>query len=356
MKNRTELAQHFAGLGFTKGAEIGVCDGYYSEVLCQNIPGLQLLCIDGWHIERWKYGEEIARKRLKKYNVTIVKKLSVDAAKDIKDESLDFVFIDGEHSYKSVIEDINTWAPKIRRGGIVSGHDYYKMKSGNDGVIRAVDEYVDKNGYELILTEWDKDNKHEDNRQPSWYFIKKQENSIKNRTELAKYFAELGFKKGAEVGVAKAYYSKVLLDNIPNLELLCIDSWHRRKSRYGNRPIAKKVLSVYPGAKIMQGHSMEIVKEVPDESLDFVFIDADHSYECVKEDICEWAKKVKIGGIVSGHDYFYKPHRSVEVLRAVDEYIAEHGYELKTTDNDKNNPHRDDRQPCWFFIKTGGVT
>jgi len=55
-----------------------------------------------------------------------------------------------------------------------------------------------------------------------------------------------------------------------------------------------------------------------DESIEFVFIDADHSYECVKSDITKWIKKVKIGGIISGDDYF-KTHPGV--IKAVDEFF-----------------------------------
>ncbi len=41
-----------------------------------------------------------------------------------KDKSIDFVFIDGDHSYDAVIKDIKAWLPKIKTGGILSGHDY----------------------------------------------------------------------------------------------------------------------------------------------------------------------------------------------------------------------------------------
>ena len=175
LKSRFELAQYFAELGFTKGAEIGVCYGYYSETLLNNIPGLELLCIDSWIIPRWPSAKEGAVRRLSPYpGATIIQKDSAEAAVDVLDESLDFVFIDAEHSYESVKRDIAVWAPKVRKGGIVSGHDYYVTRSGNTGVVDAVDEYVRENGYEIYLTEWNKSNNHhKDERQPSWYFLKK---------------------------------------------------------------------------------------------------------------------------------------------------------------------------------------
>ena len=176
--------------------------------------------------------------------------------------------------------------------------------------------------------------------------------TMKNRIELAQRFAALGFKKGAEIGVASGYYSQVLLDNIPGLELLCVDSWGRRKSRNKCYPEALKILSMYPGAKIIKGFSMDAVKTVPDGSLDFVYIDADHTYESVKEDIREWAKKVRSGGIVSGHDYYkFKESGLGDVIKAVDEYVQEHTVDLQLTEWFHTNRNKDDRQPSWYFVK-----
>jgi len=179
MKDRIALAEYFRDLGFTKGAEIGVASGYYSAILCQKNPKLKLYCIDPW-LKYYDYKdfanpktfismEDKAKKLLSKYNTTIIKKFSIDAVKDFKDGELDFVFIDGNHSYKYVKEDIEIWTPKVRKGGIVSGHDYYKTKAGNVGVIQAVDEYVKEHGYTLKLTRW-AHGVPKDDRQPSWFF------------------------------------------------------------------------------------------------------------------------------------------------------------------------------------------
>ena len=56
--------------------------------------------------------------------------------------------------------------------------------------------------------------------------------------------------------------------------------------------------------------SQDALIEVPDCSLDWVFIDANHSYEYAKSDIIGWSKKVKTGGIVSGHDFYDKNKNS----------------------------------------------
>ena len=186
MENRIELAKHFATLGFTKGAEIGVCWGRYSEILCRHNPKLHLLAVDNWRKSRTWESYESAKVRLSNLNVTIDRRTSMEAVVDVADESLDFVFIDANHEYTAVCDDIREWSKKVRVGGIVSGHDYYKMRSGNVGVTAAVDEYVAEHGYTLLLTDkvhissgqigmppggaWDQ--LIVDDRPPCWYFTK----------------------------------------------------------------------------------------------------------------------------------------------------------------------------------------
>lgn len=137
--NRETLAKLFAALGFTKGAEVGVERAMYSEVLCRENPSLKLFCVDAWepyrgyrdHVNAAKlerfYTE--AQERMQPYPATVfLRKFSVEAAKDFADGSLDFVYLDGNHKYESVVEDLAAWARKVRVGGIVAGHDYLKAK------------------------------------------------------------------------------------------------------------------------------------------------------------------------------------------------------------------------------------
>ncbi|HET7099047.1 MAG TPA: class I SAM-dependent methyltransferase [Patescibacteria group bacterium] len=174
MKNRTELLKYFAELGFTKGAEIGVANGVFSRRMLEIIPHLNLLCIDSWSEKRRPHAFENATTLLKPYSgAMIIKSKSMDAVKMIPDLWLDFVYIDADHTYESVVSDVSEWTKKVRSNGIIAGHDYYVTKTGNIGVIQAVDEYVKENGYELKLTSWDKRNPIKDDRQPSWYFTKK---------------------------------------------------------------------------------------------------------------------------------------------------------------------------------------
>ena len=143
---RDTLAELFNDLGYKYGAEIGVQQGNFSEVLCQKIPGVHLYCIDCWapfshHDQAWQDRQyERARNKLKPYMATLIKKPSQEAVKDYKDENFDFVYIDALHDFDSVMCDIIAWAPKVRKGGIVAGHDYCYYYQ--NGVIQAIDTYI----------------------------------------------------------------------------------------------------------------------------------------------------------------------------------------------------------------------
>lgn len=162
---------------------------------------------------------------------------------------------------------------------------------------------------------------------------------LNNRHELGKYFAELGFKTGAEIGVYGGHYSRYLLNTIPDLKLYSIDSW---MGKYWKHELAaRRILAGYPGCTIIKGMSVDVAKTIPDNSLDFVYIDANHTPKCVSEDIIAWEPKVRQGGIVSGHDYQLPDVRSV-----VDNYVGQNSIELFIT-----LQHTNKEFPSWYFIK-----
>ena len=166
---REGLAKLFAELAFKRGAEIGVQKGLYSEVLCQAIKGLELSCVDIWEpytghnvtkTAQKNYVE--AQKRLKPYNTKLIKLPSVEAAKQIPDGSLDFIYVDASHRFDDVMQDIIEWAKKVRVGGIVSGHDYYRSR--DIGVVPAVDAYT----HAHQINEWF----ITDEKTPSFFWVK----------------------------------------------------------------------------------------------------------------------------------------------------------------------------------------
>lgn len=176
-KNRIELADFLANSG-SIGAEVGVFTGYYSEIMLKNNPNLHLYCVDIWGTGKYKRAEDECLKRLGQYpgRVTIIKNYSVEAAKQVADGSLSFVYIDGAHDYDNAQADIKAWAPKVRVGGIIAGDDFYDFPSGKGGVMRAATEYASHHHFDLKLTNWDITNPIRDDRQPSFWFVKTHDN------------------------------------------------------------------------------------------------------------------------------------------------------------------------------------
>jgi hypothetical protein len=96
-----------------------------------------------------------------------------------------------------------------------------------------------------------------------------------------------------------------------------------------------KDLNLSDSISIMQEESIEASKQFSDNSIDIIFIDSNHSYESVTRDLNAWYSKVKVGGIISGHDFLWK---SVE--NAVREFSEKEKIELIRKS-----------YSCWFMYK-----
>jgi hypothetical protein len=141
------------------GAEIGVKAADTSKRLLQARPLLTLIMVDPWEVPKKGSSYDLsdddnAHKSQTAHEThykiscdavkfagarAVIKRMySVEAAKQVPDKSLDFVFIDGDHSYVGCSHDIKLWLPKIKSGGFISGHDYAHPRL--PGVKKAVDE------------------------------------------------------------------------------------------------------------------------------------------------------------------------------------------------------------------------
>ena len=124
--------------------EVGVYAGQSTNIFSQYFKKVH--AVDPWedldeYEENMKVVEAVFD-RFKASNVIKHKKTSVEAAKDIEDKSIDFIYIDARHEYEYIMEDIKVWLPKLKKNGWMGGHDFYLHESGINqvefGVAKAV--------------------------------------------------------------------------------------------------------------------------------------------------------------------------------------------------------------------------
>lgn len=201
--NREQIGEFLKHYNLNEiGVELGSFKGQFANTILNNWGG-KLLMVDVWrelphheyddasnhreHIDAYSQAME----NIKGFEdrAYMLRMKGEHACDFISDESLDFVYIDANHTYQAVKDDIRLWYPKVRYGGIVMGHDYlpdyfYEGKEEKDqalytfpdgqpdkaqytgmfGVNPAVDEFCKDNGYTITKT---------DEFLATWWFIKK---------------------------------------------------------------------------------------------------------------------------------------------------------------------------------------
>lgn len=138
---------------------------------------------------------------------------------------------------------------------------------------------------------------------------------IRHRSDvIASLALSRGWTRGAELGVAEGKNAERILRKCPNLHLVVVDLWEPQKQNKGpenwadwphdqHEAAAHARLSRFSGrVDIIKGLTIDAAQAVPDNALDFVFIDADHSEAGVRTDIRCWLPKIKPGGTLLGHD------------------------------------------------------
>lgn len=157
---KNAILSMFNDLNFKVGVEVGTERGIYAEMILTKCPGLKLYCVDPWLsyteagvvYEQSDFDEryEEAKRRTKDFNCEIIKEKSADAVGKFEDNSLDFVFIDGDHKYEYVLEDITLWHKKVRLGGVMYGHDF--AERDDFGVVKAVKEFTRENNISPLFS------------------------------------------------------------------------------------------------------------------------------------------------------------------------------------------------------------
>jgi hypothetical protein len=185
-----------------------------------------------------------------------------------------------------------------------------------------------------------------------------------SRDDLPQFFVDMGFTVGAEIGVDKGEFSEKIAQT--GVKLFSVDPWkydddyvdrHSQDRLDSFYESTKQRLSKYPNATVIRKTSMEAVNDFPDNSLDFVYLDGNHQLKYIIEDLCEWSKKVKVGGIISGHDYIYTNPKTMaaicHVIYAVNAFTSAYNirnwYILGRKENREGE--RRDSWRSWMWIK-----
>ena len=174
------------------------------------------------------------------------------------------------------------------------------------------------------------------------------------RVHLAMLFKDLGYLIGVEIGVFQGKHSRCLWEHNPKSTIYSIDPWlvydgyeedYTQEAMDQIRKEARKRLEG-TGCVIMRASSMDAVVRFADEFFDFVYIDGNHEVQHVTNDIAEWGKKVRVGGIVAGHDFVrYKRNPVCHVQEVVSAWAYAH----------KIKPWflmKGERGTSWFWVKT----
>jgi Methyltransferase domain len=152
------------------GIEIGVDCGVTSEHLLSSLPTLKLFGIDPYmdYVD-WSNvlvtGQEsnafpVMMEKTSKFDkrFVLIREKSDDAINVFEDESMDFIFVDGIHTYDQVLKDCRNYWPKLKRNGLFCGHDFTNIQQVN----QAVNEFAQEIGYQISRA-----------NQDIWYWFKK---------------------------------------------------------------------------------------------------------------------------------------------------------------------------------------
>jgi len=142
--------------------ELGVLHGDFSKMILEYLNPCYLYLIDPFekNYTKYKNGLTTAYSTRDEYflvrgkfsgdqRVVLRKGYSYDLVHTFKNHYFDFIYHDASHLYKDVLKDLVEWFPKLKKGGIIAGHDYIKHE--DFGVIEAVEKFCDLFAFEMFL-------------------------------------------------------------------------------------------------------------------------------------------------------------------------------------------------------------
>ena len=179
LKHRYDVGEYLSSVGLNnKIVEVGVAYGQNAKLVLDKWKGDKMYLVDPYvkqDISQYasnmenvdfdamlKWATEHLEPHKGRYE--FIRKFSHEAANDFENGSLDYVYLDGNHQNPVFENDIRVWIPKIKKGGILGGHDYMNLDTPTYkcDVKMTVDDYVYHNGYQLHLT-------NDDDHVDSWF-------------------------------------------------------------------------------------------------------------------------------------------------------------------------------------------
>lgn len=167
------------------------------------------------------------------------------------------------------------------------------------------------------------------------------------RDDISKLLKNKAAPKVIEIGVEFGGFTDIYAEDIlkNNGEIWLLDLWETEGNDFYFSKYKGQVEAGYEIVKqkygndnrfhIVKGSSFEKHNEFEDNFFDWIYLDADHSYEAVKKDIENWYSKLKVGGIISGHDFDVRPNQERAELFGVSKAVIEFfGSNFILTDED----------------------
>lgn len=165
IKDRIDIPLWLASRGmFGNAVEIGVCQGAFAHGVLKIWKCSQYVMVDPWRSQDktiykekhdnvdFEQAYKACLELTKSFsNAVTMRMLSERAAAKFPNDHFDWVYIDGNHCYEAVMQDLNCWWPKLKAGGVFSGHDFYTDTHWPHWceVKKAVLEWLPQHGYSM---------------------------------------------------------------------------------------------------------------------------------------------------------------------------------------------------------------
>ena len=277
-------------------------------------------------------------------------------------KTFDIILIDGNHNFNQLKKDFDNSIKILNKYGVIIIHDTDPIdesllhKIFCDDAYKIVD-YISSNdelniitfpmqeaGMTLVMRKYDRRifdfiESNEKYKIPHFYkdiggFFDFNDiyTEMVNKFQDESLFVEIG----SHFGKSASYMAVEIANSKKKIKFDCIDSWmadiwgidgwknkntkdkNLNEIFYNN--FLKNIESVKNYINSIRGWSYDVVNQYDNESIDFLFIDSCHEYESVKKEIEDWYPKVKLNGIIAGHDY---THNQPGVIKAVNEFFGE---------------------------------